>query len=185
MAQLIALIIIAVGVKLAWDTFQESTAAEKPGGKKKKGQAEVIDLSNAWVDLADMPYRKREYFLNARELAAFRLIKESLGEDYVVFPKVRLADLLSLSADAPRRQEHLERVKERKVDFVICASTELQPVLVVMAGNPSHGKKKQMVERFTLLALEAAELPHTNMDITNLPGNQEFITSLQTAGLAL
>lgn len=185
LAQLLALIIIAVGIKLAVDAFQEKTGQDKPVDKKRKGQAEVIDLSNAWVDLADMPYRKRDYLLNARELAAFRLIEENLGDDYIVFPKIRLADLLTLAVDAPRRQEYLDRVKERKVDFVICDSTELKPVLAVIAGTPSSGKKKQMVERFTLMALEAAELPYTNMDISNLPETQELIISLQKAGLAL
>lgn len=178
MGQLLALLIIAVVAKFAWDAYKEQQVKTKREGK-------VIDLSNAWVDLNDMPYRKRDFILNARELAGFRLISETLDDRYVVFPKVRLADLLSMPADTPRRQEYLERVKDRRVDFVICASNNLEPLLVVFAGNPSEARKKSAGDRFTLRALEAAGLPYTGLDVANLPGSQDLLATFQAAGLAI
>ncbi len=178
MAQFLALLIIAIFAKLAWDAYQEYQTKNKRNGK-------VIDLSNAWVDVNDMPYRKRDFILNARELAGFRLISETLDDRYVVFPKVRLADLLSMPADAPRRQEYLERVKDRRVDFVICASDNLAPLLVVFTISTSNNKKKPAGDRFTLRALESAGLPYTSMDVANLPGSQDLARTLQEAGLAI
>lgn len=175
MAQFLALLIIAIFAKFAWDAFQEYQA-------KNKNNGNVIDLSNAWVDVNEMPYRKRDYILNARELAAFRLIAEVLDSRYVVFPKVRLADLLSMPADAPRRQEYLERIKDRRVDFVICGSDTLEPVLAVFVSN-NDNKKKPATDRFTLRALETAGFPYTSLDLSNLPVRDTLLADLREAGL--
>ena len=178
MGQLLALLIIAVVAKFAWDAYQEHQA-------KSKREAKVIDLSNAWVDLTNMPYLKRGFILNARELAGFRLISEALDNRYVVFPKVRLADLLSMPADAPRRQEYLDRVKDRRVDFVICSADNLEPLLVVVASSTDGGRKKPGSDRFTLRVLEAAGLPYTILDVSNLPVSQTLVETLRKAGLAI
>lgn len=176
MAQVLALLIIAIFAKFAWDAYQEYQA-------KNKKDSKVIDLSNAWVDVNEMPYRKRDYILNARELAAFRLISETLGNRYVVFPKVRLADLLSLPADASRRQEYIERVKDRRVDFVICDYESLEPLLVVASTSTNDNKKKIVADRFTLRALEAAGLAYITLDLSNLPDSSDLQLNLRQAGL--
>lgn len=182
--QFVAVLLIAIFVKLAYDAILKQWKNSEQS-QNRKGRGEVIDLSNAWVDLNDMPYRKRDYLLNPRTLAAYHRLASVLGEDYVVLPRIRLVDLMSVSADAPRHQEYVERIKDRRVDFVICSRNELRPLLVILGCGPGDGKKKQMVDRFTRLALEAGELPYTSLDLIEPPEPGQLRNALRMAGLSV
>jgi hypothetical protein len=79
----------------------------------------------------------------------------------------------------------VERIKDRRVDFVICSSNELRPLLVILGCGPGDGKKKQMVDRFTRLALEAGELPYTSLDLIEPPEPGQLKNALRMAGLSV
>lgn len=186
MPQLLVIVILIIIIKLIWDIVNQQKndqQAQKPKGRQN---GEVIDLSNAWVDLNDMPYRRRDYLLSSRELAAYRMFSDLLEDSaYTIFPKVCLADILTLTAGADNRSEYMNRIRERHVDLLVCEGNELKPVLIVVCEGPVEGKKKQLVDRFTRYAAEAAGIAYISLDINNLQSGSELNRRLQKAGLNL
>lgn len=185
MAQFIIVIIATVLVKLLWDVYKDQMQKKDKSRPSQKG-GEVIDLSNAWIDLDDMPYSRREHLLPGRELAIYHLLQEVLpGDSYVVLPRVRLADSIIVSPEARNRIEHINRIKERSIDLLVCAAQDLRPVLAITFEAEIEGKKKQLADRFTRKALEAAGLPSLDLRPATPPSNSELIAMLHKLGLQI
>lgn len=182
MLQLVGAIILIIAAKLAYDIIQDQIKHYK---KQAPKGGEIIDLSENWVDMSNLPYRKRDQLLNAREILVYENLKEIIGDSpFIVFPKVRLADMLQLTADTRNRQEHAERVKERSVDILVCRLPEMTPVLVVQVEPPAaEGKRKQRGERFLRNALQAAGIHLVSVNPNQLPEPHELQHLLNQEGL--
>lgn len=182
MAQLIMAIIAVVLAKLLWDIYKEQTNKKNPQPTQKGG--EVIDLSNAWIDLENMPYNQRDYLLSGRELALYKLLQNVLpAEAYVILPRVRLADFISVSPEAGNRVEYANRIKERSADVLICEANNLSPVTVVLFEAEAESRKKQLADRFTRKVCEAIDLPCLNLKPATPPSPSELKMALQKTGL--
>lgn len=183
LAQFIIVVIATVLVKLLWDVYKEQMQKKTNSRPSSKG-GEVIDLSNAWIDLDDMQYSRREHLLPGRELAIYHLLLEVLpGESYVVLPRVRLADVVIVSPEARNRIEHINRIKERSLDLLVCAAQDLKPIAAINFETEIEGKKKQLADRFTHKALEAAGLPSLDLRPGSPPSESELIAMLHKLGL--
>lgn len=184
MAQLIMLIIVTVFFKLLVDIYKEQMQNKKdPRHTPKKG--EVIDLSNAWIDLEEMPYNQRDNLFSGRELALCKLLEAVLPDHYVILPRVRLADFISVSPDARNRVEYANQIKERSADILICEASNFKPVAAVVFDSRTEGKKKQLADRFTRKAYEAAGLPYLDLQPADPPSHLELKKALQKAGLSI
>lgn len=185
MAQFIIIVIASVLVKLLWDAYQEQIQKKTNSRPSSKG-GEVIDLSNAWIDLDEMPYSRREHLLPGRELAIFHLLQEVLpGESYVVLPRVRLADAIIVSPEASNRIEHINQAKERSIDLLVCAAQDLKPAIAITFETEIEGKKKQLADRFTRKALKAAGLPSLDLRPASPPSSNELAAMLRKSGLQI
>jgi len=182
MLQLVGAIILIIAAKVVYDIIREQITINKQS--KPKG-GEVIDLSNNWVDISNLPYRKRDQLLNAREMVVYDTVCSIIGSlPFVVFPKVRLADIIQLSADAANRQEHAERVKERSVDLLVCHTPNLTPALVLQVEPPTvDGKRKYRGERFIRQSLQAAGIPYLSVNPNQLPEAEEITSLLVQEGV--
>ncbi len=182
MAQFILAVIAAVFLKLLWDVYKEQT--NKKNSKPSQKGGEVIDLSNAWIDLEDMPYNQRDYLLTGKELALYNLLQDAIKVDsYVILPRVRLADFISVSPDARNRVEYASRIKERSADVLICDASNLTPAAVVIFAAEAESKKKQLADRFTRKVCEAVDLPCLNLKPAAPPSLSELKMALQKVGL--
>ena len=182
MGQFILAIIAIVFVKLLWDVYKEQTNKKDPRPSQKG--AEVIDLSNAWIDLEDMPYNQRDYLLTGKELALYNLLQDAIAIDsYVILPRVRLADFISVSPEARNRIEYANRIKERSADILICEASNLTPAAVVLFAAETESKKKQLSDRFTRKVCEAIDLPCLSLKTSSPPSLSELKTALKKAGL--
>lgn len=180
MGQLILAGLAIIALKLIWDVYNDYQ--NKNSDKSKKGQ--VIDLSEAWIDMDNLPYQKKDSLLSRSELALFHLLKDAIdSEKYVVFPKVRLEDIMSSAPNAHNAEEHLYRLKERSVDFVICSLPDLKPQLVVFGEGSSESKKKQLSNRFNKRASEEAGIPIMSLDTSSLPSASELSMDLMKMGM--
>ena len=182
MGQFILVVIALVFVKLLWDVYKEQTNKKDSRPSQKGG--EVIDLSNAWIDLEDMPYNQRDYLLTGKELALYNLLQDAIKVDsYVILPRVRLADFISVSPDARNRVEYASRIKERSADVLICDASNLTPAAVVIFAAEAESKKKQLADRFTRKVCEAVDLPCLNLKPAAPPSLSELKTALRKSGL--
>lgn len=180
MGQLILAGLAIFALKLVWDVYKDYQG--KSSDKSKKGQ--VIDLSEAWVDMDNLPYQKKDSLLSRSELSLFHLLKEAIdSEKYVIFPKVRLEDIMSSSPTAHNAEEHLYRLKERSVDFLICSLPDLKPQLVVFSEGTSESRKKQLTDRFNKRASEEAGIPIMSLDTSSLPSANDLSMDLGKMGI--
>lgn len=183
MTQFIFIVIATILIKLLWDVYKGQTQ-KKTNSRPSSQKGKVIDLSDAWIDLDDMPYSCREYLLSGRELAIYHMLLEILpGESYVVLPRVRLADVVIVSPEARNRMEHIKLIKERSFDLLICAVQDLKPIAAINFATEIEGKKKQLADRFTHKALTAAKLPSLDLRPDSPPSAPELISMLHNLGL--
>ena len=182
MAQFILAIIAIVFVKLLLDVYKEHINKKDSRPSQKGG--EVIDLSNAWIDLNDMPYNQRDYLLTGKELALYNLLQDILpAQAYVILPRVRLADFISVSPEARNRVEYANRIKERSADILICDASNLTPVAVVLFETETEGKKKQLADQFIRKICDAVGLPCLSLKTATPPSLSELKTALRKSGL--
>ena len=92
-----------------------------------------------------LPYRLRDEFLSAAELSFYRVLRGAVGERWVIFAKVRLADLFYV-ARPHENPGARNSIAQKHVDFVLCDSQTLQPVAGVELDDSSH-KRADRAER--------------------------------------
>ncbi len=106
----------------------------------------------------DLPYRLRDNFLSAAELAFYRVLEQAVGQTYSINNKVRLWDVLYV----PRRDDsrtYENKISCKHIDFLLCDPTKMQPVLAIELDDASHNRKdRQDRDAFLDEALAVAGL---------------------------
>jgi len=93
-------------------------------------------LTNA--EDADLyPYKLTQSLLTASEAVFYGALLLAAGRRYVVFAKVRLADLCQ-DLDRWADIRAFNKVASKHVDFVLCDPTTFRPVLAVELDDRSH-----------------------------------------------
>ncbi len=107
----------------------------------------------------ELPYRLRDNFLSAAELAFYRVLEQAVGDQYSVNNKVRLWDVLYV----PQREDsrtHENKISSKHVDFLLCDRTTMKPVLAIELDDASHNRPdRQDRDAFVDQAFAAAGLP--------------------------
>ncbi|HMA36939.1 MAG TPA: DUF2726 domain-containing protein [Chloroflexia bacterium] len=84
-----------------------------------------------------LPYRLSARFLSPAELAFFGVLREIAGSQFVICPKVGLSDLFFVPS-GPSRQMFVNKINQKHVDFLLCDSATLRPVLGLELDDASH-----------------------------------------------
>lgn len=185
MPQLIFLALVVLVLYFVSDIVKKLLSAKNNAGPVKKGE-EVFDVSNAWIDLGNLPYQSRKRFLNDSEEQLLAMLQELLNpRGQVVFPKVRLAEIIELKGEASHRSEYLRRLRERCCDFLICQSVYGTPLMLIMTESRSDDDNRRQNMDFALRAAQAASLPHMLINVNHLPDRASLQQSLLQAGLPL
>lgn len=87
-------------------------------------------------DAAGLSYYRRDYLLSHGELAFCRALTKIIPRDMVVFPKVRVADLINCSQDDWKAGG--SRISTRHVDFVIALSSTTKILMAIELDDRSH-----------------------------------------------
>ena len=104
------------------------------------------------------PYSLRKSFLSTRDFAYFNVLKQAVGENAKIFPKVRLPQILNHPGHDPQFRAHWSRVQRRYVDFLVCDSN-LKPILAVKFDPNANRKRAHPTDDVLEDALGSAELP--------------------------
>lgn len=109
---------------------------------------------------ASLPYDKRPYLLSPAERSFYEVLYRAVAPSLVVFPKVRLADVVKVRKGTEGWQGHQNRINAKQVDFLVCTCDTLSPALVVELDDSSHERPdRRDRDDFVNDTLAAARLP--------------------------
>jgi hypothetical protein len=123
-------------------------------------------------------YALRDDFLTPAEASFYRVLCATIGERQLIFPKVRLADLMYAS-----RQEGQyaawQRINRKHVDFVLCDPQTVRPVLAIELDDRSH-QRPDRVQRdaFVDQVFAAVKLPLVHVPARHSYNTQELAALL-------
>lgn len=188
MLQAVFIVIMLIMGKLVYDSYMEQTGRgsgiPKPKKEKKARKGDIIDLSEAWVSLDNLPFRQRETLLSAREQGLYNLFDRLLsGSNFIAIPKLRMSEIFYVAPDADKRQEYQNRLKDKTVELLICELPHFKPVLIVLADNDTEARKKQLSDRFIKSAAQAGALPVFNVTAELWDDELLLVQELQSLGI--
>jgi very-short-patch-repair endonuclease len=113
------------------------------------------------VKTSKWPYLKNDSLLTEAEKKFYFILSEIIGNDYLIFSKVRMADLLHLPKMNNSQYYHYHnKIQSKHVDFLICDKENIKPLLVLELDDSSHLKIDRIL-RDTLVdkIFENAQVP--------------------------
>lgn len=108
---------------------------------QKKGRTGLFSGKKTRKDSAELPYKLRDNFLTGAELLFYRVLTEMFAGRYVVCPKVSLLNII-LVVKPQVNQEYIDRIGIEDVDFLVCDSEMLKPMLGIEFYHRSHDRQK-------------------------------------------
>ncbi len=110
-----------------------------------------------------LPYRLREHFLTAPEIALHRALQTMGQGRYVIFAKVALQDIFSIVR--PNENVHyFNKLFRKHVDFLLCQPGSLRPQVGVEIVRPvppeeARGSDQFMEDLFLTAGLPLVQIP--------------------------
>jgi hypothetical protein len=118
-----------------------------------------------------LPYRLREPFLAATELALFRALTEMLGNRYVVCPKVALNDVFYILR--PNENVHFfNKIFRKHVDFLLCDPKSFAPSFGVEIVKPIAKDGVREADQFMEDLFTDAGVP-----LVHVPSSEKYETA--------
>lgn len=119
-----------------------------------------------------LPYRKKDYLLSKAERSFYEVLRAAVADEWTIFAKVRLLDLVWLPRGTSQAQSHRNRVQSKHVDFVLADPRTIGPVLVVELDDASHRRSdRQRRDAFVDAVLQGAGLP-----VLHVPVKSGYVT---------
>ena len=126
--------------------------------------AKRMGLLKPAAGVSKLTYRRKEYLLSKAERSFYEVLAVTVDSRLMVFPKIRLLDLVEPLRGAENRQALRNRVQSKHVDFVLCDRAALRPVLVVELDDASHQRQNRKDRDASLDSiLASAGLPILHM----------------------
>ena len=91
----------------------------------------------------DYPYKRKDYLFSRGERAFYDALRAAVGNNLLIFAKVRLEDLVYLPSGVQARMKWINKVRQKHADFVLCSCDRVSPVLVIELDDSSHDNEQQ------------------------------------------
>ncbi|MBN2272356.1 MAG: DUF2726 domain-containing protein [Sedimentisphaerales bacterium] len=108
------------------------------------------------------PYGKQKSLLSPAEKNFLNELDRIINENYRIFSKVRLADVIKVGRGLPdsRWQSAFNRIQSKHLDFLICAREDFSIVGAIELDDKSHAlPERRERDIFINSALAAAGIP--------------------------
>jgi hypothetical protein len=123
--------------------------------------ATLLLLALVWVT-ARPRYRRQDTLFTAAELSFYRVLDRAVGNDYRIFAKVRMADVVSPQRTVFRGLwwKAFTKVSSKHVDYLLVQSDTLAIVAAIELDDRSHAQKdRRERDRFVQKAFAQAGIP--------------------------
>ena len=122
----------------------------------------AIKLKQPKGAIEGYPYTKKQALFSPAERSFLGILIQAIGEEYLVFGKVRIADILEpqRNLDKSIRQKALNRISSKHFDYVLCAKGDLSVACAIELDDQSHQQRKRQERDAFLVGLcQAVSLP--------------------------
>jgi len=118
-------------------------------------------------DIEELPYRIRDDFLSNAEYSFYKVLTQIFGSKYTICPKVSLSDIFFVR-NPNKNQTYLNKINRKHVDFLICDSEMMKPIVGIELDDKSHNKQKR-IDRDTFVGevFDAAGLPLARVRVSD------------------
>lgn len=117
---------------------------------KKSGQKTAQEIS---------PYIQKQYFMTNAEKDFFLLLTRIIGDRYYIFSQVSVNSLLTIDRSGKEFIHHLNKIRQKSVDFVLVEKNTMRTLLVIELDDRSHLKPERVArDQFLDAAFAAAGL---------------------------
>lgn len=93
------------------------------------------------------PLTIRNSFLNYNEMPFFDTLRLNLSGGVSICPKVNLQNVLALSKSGNWKESDLEKLSDKRLDFLLCDSSSMKPLVGIMLGLAAIGEEEVFVEK--------------------------------------
>jgi hypothetical protein len=116
-----------------------------------------------------LPYRLRDDFLSPAKFSFYKVLSHLVGARLTVQSKVRLADIFFV-ARPNENMTYFSRIAQKHLDFLICDSQTMKPLLGIELDDSSHKRDNQQErDEFVEKVFETAKLP-----LLHVPAQREY-----------
>ena len=120
-------------------------------------------------------YRKQKFLFTYQERRFYERLLEEMGNEYQVFAKVRMADVVWLANEPVNRKYHNNQIQCKHFDFVLCDKTFLKPTLVIELDDSSHDRlNRQESDEFKQQVCEMVGLPLVRVKVQRSYSSEEI-----------
>ncbi len=127
-----------------------------------------------------LPYRVRDDFLSPAEASFFRVLVHACGEQYRVFPKVRLSDVLFVKKGSDDYVKFRNKINQRHLDFLLCDSKTLRPAIGLELDDSSHNRpERKNSDDFLNRAFGSAGMTLVRIPVAKAYSVQDIRSKLQ------
>lgn len=94
-----------------------------------------------------LPYRAKRYFFTRSEQEFLRCLNENIDRGrYLIFPKVRLADFVEVTAYGVESRSWFNRIRAKHVDYLVWDIEKNSIAFAIELDGSSHNSEK-VIER--------------------------------------
>ena len=119
----------------------------------------------------EFPYHLRDHFLSPAELSFYQVLQQAVAGRAVLNTKVALGDVFYVKKEDPSRYRiYTNKIDRKHVDFLLCDSTTLQPLVGIELDDSSHQRPdRQARDAFVDQVFAAARLPLLHIPVKRVP----------------
>ncbi len=107
-------------------------------------------------------YLKNSNFFSIAEKKFFDILNETIKDKFLIFPKVRVADLLFVKKDLNGEKNFgsFNKIKAKHVDYVVVRKEDCRIICAIELDDKSHNRSDRIKrDQFLDKAFETANLP--------------------------
>lgn len=161
----VSVLIVVVSVLLV--AFVVIFRLVRASRRKTKQVDAYLSVDVVTEQVSDM-YQVQPHFVTDTELKFYRSLLTATDADYVICPKVRVADVLRVPSIKHNYGSFL-KISQKHVDFLVCDAVTLQPKAAIELHDWTHqSRKRRERDEFLRSAFASAGFPYLEVQVSQM-----------------
>jgi len=136
--------------------------------------------SEAMPALPPIYEQRKGGLFSYQERLFYRTLQEVVDNQYQIFAKVRMADILWLSNEIQDRKYHNNQILCKHLDFVLCDKSDIKPVLIIELDDSSHRRyDRRESDEFKDRVFEMVGLPLLRVQVEQTYSTEKLKAQIQ------